>query len=96
MYKMFKPLSVVLVMLLPSIAHSNNNLFLTGLDWRTPMTNNDILRRIRYTFDFNDTKMMALFDLADHPATRAQISDWLKKEDDPEYRNCSDRQLAIF
>ena len=27
------------------------------------MTNNDILRRIRYAFDFNDTQMMTLFEL---------------------------------
>lgn len=60
------------------------------------MTNNDILRRIRYTFDFNDSKMIALFGLADQQVTRGQISDWLKKEDDPAYQKCSDRQLAIF
>ena len=60
------------------------------------MTNNDILRRIRYIFDFNDSKMIALFGLADYQVTREQISDWLKKEDDPAYKNCSDSQLAIF
>ena len=60
------------------------------------MTNNDVLRRIRYAFDFNDSKMIALFGLADHPVTRAQISDWLKKDDDPAFQECSDTQLAIF
>lgn len=60
------------------------------------MTNNDILRRIRYTFDFNDSKMIALFGLADHKVTREQISDWLKKDDDPACQKCSDTQLAIF
>lgn len=60
------------------------------------MTNNDILRRIRYIFDFSDSKMIALFGLADHPVTRAQVSDWLKKEDDPAYQECNDAQLAIF
>lgn len=60
------------------------------------MTNNDILRRIRYIFDYNDSKMMALFSLADHPVTRDQISDWLKKDDDPVYQKCSDIELAIF
>jgi uncharacterized protein YehS (DUF1456 family) len=60
------------------------------------VTNNDILRRIRYTFDFNDSKMIALFGLADQQVTRGQISDWLKKEDDPAYQKCSDTQLAIF
>jgi len=60
------------------------------------MTNNDILRRIRYIFDFSDSKMIAVFGLADYPVTREQISDWLKKEDDPAFRKCSDPQLAIF
>ena len=60
------------------------------------MTNNDILRRIRYVFDFNDTKMITIFGLADHKVTREQISAWLKKDDDPDYKTCSDTQLAIF
>ena len=60
------------------------------------MTNNDILRRIRYIFDFDDSKMIAIFGLAEHQVTRGQISDWLKKDDDPACQECSDTQLAIF
>lgn len=60
------------------------------------MNNNDILRRIRYTFDFNDSKMIELFGLADYQVNRAQISDWLKKEDDPAFIKINDNQLAIF
>ncbi len=60
------------------------------------MTNNDILRRLRYTFDFNDTKMIELFALAEAKVTRAQVSDWLKKEDDPDAREISDVLLATF
>lgn len=60
------------------------------------MTNNDILRRIRYTFDFDDSKMITLFVRAGLEVTRAQISDWLKKDDDPEYQECSDTEMAVF
>ncbi len=60
------------------------------------VTNNDILRRIRYTFDFSDSKMIAIFGLANLEVTRGQVSDWLKKEDDPAYQDCTDIQLAIF
>lgn len=60
------------------------------------MNNNDILRRIRYTFDFSDSKMIEIFALANHQVTRAQISDWLKKDDDPAQLNLNDRNLAIF
>lgn len=54
------------------------------------------MRRIRYTFDFSDTKMITIFELADHLVTRAQVSDWLKKEDDPTYQKCDDTVFAIF
>ncbi len=60
------------------------------------MTNNDILRRIRDIFDLSDSKMMAIFEQADHEVTLAQISDWLKKDDDPDYQNCNDSLMAAF
>ena len=60
------------------------------------MVNTDILRRIRYLFDFSDTKMIEIFGLADYDVTREQVSEWLKKEEDPAYKKCSDTQLAIF
>ncbi len=60
------------------------------------MNNNDVLRRVRFTFDLSDSKMMSLFDQAGYRVTRMQISDWLKKDDDPSYKNCSDMQLAAF
>lgn len=57
---------------------------------------NDILRRIRYTFEFSDSKMMEIFALAGYEITRAQISDWLKKDDDPAYKDLDDNHLSIF
>jgi uncharacterized protein YehS (DUF1456 family) len=60
------------------------------------MTNNDILRRIRYIFDFNDTKIIAIFGQAGLEVSRDQISDWLKKDDDPAYKACNDTLLATF
>lgn len=58
------------------------------------MKNNDILRRLRYTFDLSDSKMMELFKLGGYPATRAEISDWLKKEEDPDHKALYDKMLA--
>jgi len=60
------------------------------------VTNNDILRRIRYTFALNDTKMINIFALADLEVTREQISDWLKKDDDPAFEAISDVLFATF
>jgi len=58
--------------------------------------NNDVLRRIRYTFDFSDSKMIAIFALADYTVTRDQVSAWLKKDDDPDMQNMKDIELATF
>lgn len=47
------------------------------------MDNNDIIRRIRYAFDLNEV-------------TRPQISNWLKKDDDPYFQGILDVELATF
>jgi len=60
------------------------------------MNHNDILRRIRYTFDFSDSKMIEIFELAGCEVTRAQVSNWLKKDDDPDYQGLYDMDLSIF
>ena len=60
------------------------------------MTNNDILRRLRYTFNFNDQKMIKIFASADCIVSREEVSNWLKKEDDPAHINCPDITLATF
>jgi uncharacterized protein YehS (DUF1456 family) len=60
------------------------------------MNNNDILRRLRYTFEFGDSKVISVFALGNLKVTREQISDWLKKDDDPDYKECKDKQMASF
>ncbi|GJM17415.1 MAG: DUF1456 domain-containing protein [Thermodesulfobacteriota bacterium] len=60
------------------------------------MNNNDVLRRLRFVFDFNDSRMISIFKQAEHDVSRAQISDCLKKDDDPAYQECTDTLLAIF
>jgi uncharacterized protein YehS (DUF1456 family) len=57
---------------------------------------NDCLRRIRYILDLDDTGMIAVFAQAEQKVTRAQVSAWLKKEDDPLYEECSDVMFATF
>lgn len=60
------------------------------------MNNNDILRRLRYTFNFNDDKMIELFALADQEVTRSEVSNWMKKDDDPDFKELYDKDLAVF
>ena len=60
------------------------------------MKNNDVLRRIRYIFDFSDSKMISIFEYGGQKATRAEISDWLKRDDHIDFKECSDVKLARF
>lgn len=55
-----------------------------------------MMRRIRYTFNFNDAKMIEIFGLADCEISRERVSNWLKKEGDPLYENLDDHHFAIF
>lgn len=60
------------------------------------MNNNDVLRRLRYTFNYNDKQMIAIFASAGLQINREQVSQWLKKDDDADFVNCMDSQLAYF
>jgi len=60
------------------------------------MNNGDILRRIRYTFDFGDDQMIDLFAKGGKEVTRAEVSNWLKKDDHEDYIGINDKQLATF
>lgn len=60
------------------------------------MINNDVLRRLRYAFDYSDQQMMDIFARADCKVTRDQVCNWLKAEEDPDFVFCDDTTLAIF
>lgn len=60
------------------------------------MNNNDILKRIRFVFDFNDLKMTQIFDQADLSVSKEEVRSWLTHEDDRFFIELSDKKLAIF
>jgi uncharacterized protein YehS (DUF1456 family) len=60
------------------------------------LNNNDVLRRLRYTFNYNDKQMIAIFASAGLQINREQVSQWLKKDDDTDFVSCMDNQLAYF
>lgn len=60
------------------------------------MNNNDILRRLRFAFDLSDDQMMKLFKQGGYEATRSEVSDWLKKEEDPLHKGVADVMLATY
>ncbi len=60
------------------------------------MTNNDILRKVRFTFDITDDEMIGIFKKAGKQVSRSEISNWMKKDDDVAYVNLVDKNLAYF
>lgn len=60
------------------------------------MSNNDIFRSLRYTFDINDFLMIEIFGLAGQEVDRSTVSNWLKKDDDEEFKPLYDKDLATF
>ena len=60
------------------------------------MTNNDVLKRLRYIFDYGDADMVAVFAAADHAATEEQVRFWLIDEENPLFARLHDRELATF
>ncbi|MDN3649491.1 DUF1456 family protein [Reinekea marina] len=60
------------------------------------MTNNDVLRKIRFIYDLKDDAMIKIFSLGGLNVTRAEVSDWLKSDKDEAYKALKDPALAQF
>ncbi len=60
------------------------------------MSNNDLLRRIRYALNIGNASMKGIFLLAGHAVTEAAVLDMMKNEGDEGYVECSDRLLGLF
>ncbi len=60
------------------------------------MTNNDILRRLRYALNINDSTMVEIFKLSEHEIEQSTLTDILKKEDEKGYIDCSDNVMEYF
>ncbi|RBP49758.1 DUF1456 family protein [Arenicella xantha] len=63
------------------------------------MNNNDILRRLRFAFDFSNKQATSLFALDPSSSvtmTQAAFLARLAKDDDDDFVECSDTELAAF
>ena len=60
------------------------------------MQNNDVLKKLRYVLDYGDRQMMDVFSLAGLDVSREKLSQWLKKDDDSDYKPCKSVELATF
>jgi uncharacterized protein YehS (DUF1456 family) len=60
------------------------------------MINNDLLRRICKIFDFNNEKILVVFELGQCLITADQLTAFFKEKDDSAYHVLSDGELASF
>lgn len=60
------------------------------------MSNNDVLRRLRYALNLSDEHMVAIFALADRDLTTDQVCALMAKEGEEGAVECSDALLAGF
>lgn len=60
------------------------------------MTNNDVLKRLRYVFDYSTSKMIEISNLAELNTKKDCMEAWLLQEDEEGYEECTDRDLAVF
>lgn len=60
------------------------------------MINNDILRRVRYALNINDSAMIDIFGLADCVMGKTDLANLLKKEDEPGFVECTDDIMEHF
>ncbi len=60
------------------------------------MTNNDILRRLRYMLDLSDQQVAELFELGGQRAELQEVTDWTRSDEDPLLLELTDYALATF
>jgi len=60
------------------------------------MTNNDILRQLRFALNINDSTMIEIFKLSDHEIEQSSVTGLLKKEDEEGFALCGDDVLRYF
>ncbi|HKK32473.1 MAG TPA: DUF1456 family protein [Desulfomicrobiaceae bacterium] len=60
------------------------------------MTNNDILRRLRYIEHLDNPNMLAVFGLSGLSVTETDLDDMLKREEEPGAMECPDKVLNAF
>ncbi|MCH1929336.1 DUF1456 family protein [Shewanella acanthi] len=60
------------------------------------MINNDILRRLRFVFDFNNAKMTKIFAHVGREVPTEEMIALLRKEEEEGYKACNDTTLCQF
>lgn len=60
------------------------------------MTHNDVLRQLRYAFDYYDSTIVNIFALGGHTLFVEEATHLLLKEDDPDFLACATPEFDCF
>jgi uncharacterized protein YehS (DUF1456 family) len=60
------------------------------------MTNNDVIRSVRYILQTNNSKLAEIFALGGLKVKPQDIDDFMKDEEHPDYLRCDDLTMAHF
>ncbi len=60
------------------------------------MTNNDILKRLRFALDMSDFSLTEVVKLGGKEISESELILYFKKEDEEDYKNCSNSVLTSF
>ena len=60
------------------------------------MTNNDVLRRVRYALRINDKAMMEVFKLGGMNISLEELTALLSKPEDENFKTCNNKTLDVF
>lgn len=60
------------------------------------LTNNDVIRRLRYAFDLSDQNMVDIFKEAGFETSIDVVIAWTKKDDAPGFKEISNTELIAF
>ncbi len=60
------------------------------------MTNNDVIRSVRYILNIGEKKIVEIMSLAGLKIELVDVQDMLKEEDEPNYLRCDDEVMVHF
>jgi uncharacterized protein YehS (DUF1456 family) len=60
------------------------------------MIHNDVLRSVRYMLDISDAKVVDIIKLSGHKVAKADVINWLKKDEEEGFVQLPDEAMAYF
>lgn len=61
-----------------------------------PLTNNDILKKLRVALQLRDSDIVEILKLVDFKVTTTELGAFFRKEEHPNYKECGDQILRNF